>query len=99
LGNRSGVQFQQEKKRAMAVGTVTGIIKDSTTAQPIAGVVVTTSGGARSDPSDSQGQYSFTDEAGTYTLWGDKSGYHRYTGSVTVVASTTRNKNFSMIPM
>lgn len=81
-------------------GTISGIIRDSSTTNPIAGATVQTTSGGYSTTTNSGGGYALTNvAAGTYTVQASASGYS--TGSqanVTVTAGGTTTINISLTP-
>jgi hypothetical protein len=79
---------------------VSGTVTDSTTLQPLNGVVVTlATPSAVQTTSGVSGQFSFANvPAGTYTIIAAVSGYLNYQGAVTVSGNTT-NVSIPMIPV
>jgi hypothetical protein len=79
-------------------GTISGIITDASTNQPITGITVTNSQSSQSAVTDAKGAYSFSVAVGTYTVSIADAGYKAATLSVTVTAGNTSAGNLSITP-
>ncbi|RLC75998.1 MAG: hypothetical protein DRJ03_29385, partial [Chloroflexi bacterium] len=78
-------------------GTIYGVVKDSVTGKPIAGVSITANGYSTS--TDETGYYEIEVEPDTYTVTASKSGYEPASRTVTVYAGTRTECNFELKPI
>jgi len=85
--------------QSSAQGTVSGVVTDTSSA-PIAGALISLTGPQKtSTTSGTDGTFSLTVAAGTYTITVKKSGFEAQTqGSVLVVAGQTNSVNVSLAP-
>jgi len=78
-------------------GRIVGLVTDSATGNPLAGVVVTADN--RSSTTGPDGRYSITVGVGTYTVTASKYGYATGTASVTVTEGAAVTQDFALVPL
>ncbi len=83
---------------AVAMGTLSGQVTDSSTNAPIAGATV--SAGQVSDTTDAEGFYSMTLLPGTYNVTASKANYTSLTEQdVSVIANQVTTQDFALTPL
>lgn len=78
-------------------GSITGLITDASTGQPIAGASVSTAPATSTVTTNAQGQYSIPNvAAGNYTVTATRTGYAAANGPVTVLPGQAATRNLAM---
>ena len=78
-------------------GSVSGVVTDNATGNPIDNVSITIVPGANSVSTTSDGKFEFTNlEEGQYTISAQKSGYQSNRKNVTVVSGESVNANITL---
>lgn len=77
------------------LGTITGTVTDAN-AQPVQGVVISSTPGGYSAASNASGVYSMSVPPATYTLNSSRFGYRKATRTATVTAGETTVANFAI---
>ncbi|MCB2198071.1 carboxypeptidase regulatory-like domain-containing protein [bacterium] len=79
-------------------GWIAGLVTDSANGQPLAGATVQTVDGEVRTTTDSNGSYSLTVDAGTFTIVASMTGYADYQEQVNVTAGNTATVDFELQP-
>lgn len=78
-------------------GSITGLITDASTGQPIAGASVSTAPATSTVTTNAQGQYTIPNvPAGNYTVTATRTGYSPASGPVTVPPGQAATRNLAM---
>ena len=77
-------------------GTLTGVVTDGTTAEPLIGATVAVQGTTRGAATDLDGQYTVALSPGTYTIRVSFTGFIPQTQSVTIRAGQTATQNVTL---
>ncbi|TDA68934.1 MAG: carboxypeptidase regulatory-like domain-containing protein, partial [Clostridia bacterium] len=93
-GNDTGLAAYQAQ--AVTTGTITGLVKDAATGEPVSGATVTV--GSYVYTTGDDGRYIFADiPAGTYNLTASRDGYRsRSTGDFPLQQGQTLNLNIAL---
>lgn len=95
VGQSSHYQLQMTR---LPSGTVTGVLQDGRTGEPIGGAAVQVEGTPATAVTDSDGRYTFVLPSGSYSIAVHAAHYRLSSQSVELAANQQRELNFSLQP-